>query len=84
MKIIKLTESTTKPNGMLFADRIDRSQSEIFDSLSNRIEEATEGQEILSIQYVEEKKMSGRIGYDRSDIGFYEEVKAISAYITLK
>lgn len=84
MKIIKLTESTTKLKGTLFGDRVDRKQADVLDSLSQQIEEATEGEEILSIQYVEEKKISGRIGYDRSEIGFYDKTKAISAYVTLK
>lgn len=84
MKIIKLTESTTERNGFAFGDVVDRSEDEILTSLAEQIDEETYGKEIIAIQYVENKSLSGRIGYDRSDIDMRSTITSITAYITIK
>lgn len=84
MKIIKLTESTTKRNGFAFGDVVDRSEDEILTSLAEQIDEETYGKEIIAIQYVENKSLSGRIGYDRSDIDMRSRTTSITAYVTIK
>lgn len=84
MKIIKLTESTTKQIGFSFGDRVDRKEEEVLDSLAEQINEKTYGKEIIAIQYVENKRLSGRIGYDRSDIDIRSQTESITAYVTVK
>lgn len=84
MKIIKLTESTTERNGFAFGDVVNRSEDEILTSLAEQIDEETYGKEIIAIQYVENKSLSGRIGYDRSDIDIRSKTESITAYVTIK
>lgn len=84
MEIIKMTEYTTKQNGFAFGDRVDRKEEEVLNSLAERINEETYGKEIIAIQYVENKSLSGRIGYDRSDIDIRSTTSSITAYVTIK
>ena len=84
MKIIKLTQSTTEQIGFSFGDKDDITEEEVLSSLAEQINEETYGKEIIAIQYVENKSLSGRIGYDRSDIEIRSKTESITAYVTIK
>lgn len=84
MKIIKLTESTTQQIGFSFGDKVTITEEEVLSSLAEQINKETYGEEIITIQYVENKSLSGRIGYDRSEIGIRSKIESITAYVTIK
>ena len=84
MKIIKLTQSTTEQIGFSFGDKDDITEEEVLSSLAEQINEETYGKEIIAIQYVENKSLSGRIGYNRSDIDIRSKIESITAYVTIK